>query len=102
MGGLLPRNTGHICAASGIVALPWARPQSVNRSGAKKLAINQAAAKRPKSQLVRAWLTRGLDRSARQRKSTVSVLVGRYGMAGGGRNPVFSCSRSRSRASCAA
>jgi hypothetical protein len=54
----LPRDTGHICAARGIAAVAWARLQSVNRSGAKKLAINQAAAKRLKGQLVRGRLTR--------------------------------------------
>jgi ABC-type molybdenum transport system ATPase subunit/photorepair protein PhrA len=39
---LLPHDTGHICSTLGIVAPSWARPQSVNRQGAKKLAIKSS------------------------------------------------------------
>ncbi len=45
--------------ASRIVALGGRAGQSVNRSGAKKLAVDGVAAKRLRSQVVRDRLTRG-------------------------------------------
>ncbi len=73
---LLPRDTGHICTALGIVALTWARPQSVNRSGGKKLAINQAAAKRLKGTTCSRPVDTGLERSARPPVPRLARLPG--------------------------